>query len=432
MDSSYHAKSTLRFAGDVNVDKVVITTSRGVTMNVLGQMLQINIYEDLFAPFITGTIVLRESFDLLSVLPFIGEEYLELTVTTPTIPGAQIKGTFHIYKMTDRTSVSDRSVAYELNFISIESLVDTNKKVSKVFSGKISDIVTKFVSDKFDGLESHKKFNIDPTRNSIKYISNFWSPVNNLTFLSENAISETQSPSFLFFENRDGFNFRSLDGLYKNAPVQQFVYDKYTRDQFPLGGNALNILQDYARIGTYEMHSVYDYMDRLRSGMLGSRLISYDSTKKMYTAKNYSAAARFETQRHLNEYPVFSKKATVRANALHILYPRAYETFTSFGDSTNARILQERISVLKMAEAQKVQITVAGRCDYTVGQTVDVVFYKMQPTNTRQSQDEIIDKVLSGKYLIAAINHTISSEGHDCYLEIIKDSLLRNTNRNTG
>lgn len=430
--SKYNAKNTLRFAGDVNIDKVVITTSRGVTLNIMAQMLELHIYEDLFSPFITGSMVLRESLDLMNLMPLIGEEFLELTVTTPTIPNAQIKGKFHIYKMNDRTLTGDRNVAYELNFISIESLIDANKKISKVLSGKISDIVKTFVNDKVDGLESEKKFIVEPTRNSIKYISNFWSPVKNLTYLSENSIAETQAPSFLFFENRDGFNFRSLDQLYSGQVLQKFKYDKYTRDNFPLGGNALNIIQDYSRIGTYEVPVVHDYMDRLRSGMLGSRLFSYDSTKKTYTAKNYSAQARFPSQKHLNPNPLFSKKSTVRPQSLQILYPRAFETFTSFGDTTNARILQERISVLKMAEAQKMNITVPGRCDYTVGMVVDVTMFKNQPIKKRDLNEDILDKMLSGKYLVGAINHTITSEGHDCYMELIKDSTIKDTNKNYG
>lgn len=425
---TYQAKNYLRFAGDVNIDRVIITTSRGVFQDITGQVIQVQIFEDLFAPFTTGSLVLKESLDLTNLLPFIGEEYLQMRITTPTVTGGVIEGTFHVYKMSDRTKVGDRSVAYELNFISIEALIDTNKKISKVFSGRISDIVGTFVTDQMDGLESKQKFLVENTRNSIKYISNFWSPIKNLTFLADNSISESQSPSFLFFQNRDGFNFRSLESLYKGQVIQEFVFDRYTRDTMPLGGNSLNIAEDYKRISTFELPAPFDYMDRLRSGMMASRLISYDSTKKTYTAKNYSALNRFDAQTHLNPYALFSERAPVRASASMINFPRAYETFTSFGDTTNAKIVQERISFLKMAEAQKLTVSVIGRCDYTVGMVVSVYFNKMQPITQRDTQDEITDKIFSGKYLVAAINHVISPEGHECAMELVKDSTLKNNN----
>ncbi len=427
MSNGYIDKNSLRFAGDVTIDRVVVTTSRGVYQEIQGQVLQIQIFEDLFSPFITGILSLKDTLDLSNVLPLIGEETLELRVTTPQL-GSKIDGKFHIYKMADRVVLGDRAAGYELYFMSYESLVDTNKKNSKVYSGKISDIVPTFVKDKMDGLETDKKFIVEETRNSIKYISNFWSPVKNLTFLADNAISQSQSPSYLFFENRDGFNFKSLELLYEGQVFQQFIFDKYTRDQFPMGGNILNIDEDFKRISTYDIPVSYDYLDRLRSGMLSSKLMSYDSTKKTYTVRNYSAQTRFGSQKHLNPNPLFSSKATHRSNARQIVYPRAFETFTSFGDTTNAKIVQERISFLKMAESNKMIINVAGRLDYTVGKVVTVSMNKMQPISQRETQRDIADTINSGKYLIAAINHIITTQGHECSIELIKDSSIKKFN----
>lgn len=421
---TFNSGKFLRFAGDVNIDKCVLTSNNGVYQDITAQVLQIQFFEDIFSPFSSGSIVLKDALDFTNLFPLRGEEYLQLRVSTPTLERGYIEGTFHVYKMSDRTKLGDRVVAYELNFISIESLVDTNKKISKVYSGKISDIVGPFVLDKIDGLESGKQFIVENTRNTIKYISTFWSPVKNLSFLADNAISESQSPSFLFFENRDGFNFRSLEKIYKTEPIIEFVNDRYTRDNFPLGGNALNPIEDYKRIVDFEIPVTYDYMDRLRSGMLASKLMSYDSTKKTYTVRNYIAAKRYDSQIHLNPDPVFTVNAPIRSSSRHILYPRAFETFSSFGDTTNARIVQERNSFLKMAEAQKMMITVPGRCDYTVGMTCKVNLQQMRPITKRDSQDEITDKVLSGKYLIAAINHIITPEGHECRMELTKDSFM--------
>ena len=424
MPQTINTASPLRFAGDVNIEKVTLITPKGVYQNVRNQLIQMRIYEDIFSPFITGSIVLKESFDLQSLLPLLGEEYIEIKVSTPTLDKT-IEGTFHVYKMNDKINLGDRSIGYELNFISVEALIDSNKKISKVYAGKISDIVGTFVKDKIDGLESKKKFHIENTRNTIKYVSPYWGPVKNLTFLSDNSISETQSPSFLFFENRDGFNFKSLEKLYKGKVYQQFVHDKYSRDSFPQGGNILNILEDYKRVGEIDFIEAYDYMDRLRGGMYSSKLISYDSTKKTYTVKNFDVKNRFGKQGHLNENPLYSNKAVNRSNAKHILFPRAFETFTSFGDTTNARILQERISFLKMAEAQKINISVPGRCDYTVGQVAELTLYKKQPMRKNDRVEDLVDDVNSGKYLVSAINHQISVSGHTCYIELIKDSMKK-------
>lgn len=421
----FQAPNQLRYAGDVDIQSIVLTTSKGVFQDITAQVINIQFYEDIFSPFLSGSLVLKDALDLVNVLPFIGEEFVDIEIATPTLPVGKIKGRFHVYKMTDRLLVGDRAVAYQLHFMSVESLVDTNKKISKVYSGKISDIVSTFIRDKTEGLESSKPVFIEPTRNSIKYISNFWSPVKNLSFCCENSLSENKSPSYIFFENRNGFYFVSLETLYKGQVIQEFVYDRYSRDEVPMGGNALNIAEDYKRIAEYSIPTAFDYMDRIRSGLMASKLFSYDSTKKTYTAKNYVAATRFPTQNHLNPHPIFSDVASYRANANLINYNRAFETFTSFGDTTNARIVQERISFMKMAEANKLSITVAGRTDYTVGQVVKVSLNKAQPIAQRETEDEFMDQMFSGKYLIAAINHHISRDSHDCYMELIKDSSIK-------
>jgi hypothetical protein len=286
------SKEQLRFAGDVNIDRVQIITQRGFYQDVTAQMLTIQIYEDLFSPFISGSIILRESLDLVNLFPFIGEEYIDIDISTPTLKQSAIKGKYYIYKMSDREVLGDRNVVYQLHFISVEAITDLNKKISRTFGNKVSQLIEPFIKDKTIGLESEKSVVIEETNNNIKYISNYWSPVKNLLFLAENALNTNRTPNYVFFENRDGFYFASLETLYQNAVKQEFVYDKFVRDR-TASGDVRNIPEEYKRILEINIPVAYDYMDRIRSGMLASRQISYDVVKKTYSAKNYNAADRF-------------------------------------------------------------------------------------------------------------------------------------------
>lgn len=418
----------LRFAGDVSIDKVQIITPTGFYQDITAQVLNIQFYEDIFAPFITGSIVVKESFDLINLFPFVGEEFLDLEVTTPTLKDSSIKGKYYIYKLTDREHLGDKNVVYQIHFISVEAIADMNKKVSKTFSGKISDLVEQFVKDKNIGLESAKKIIIDPTNNNVKYISNYWSPVKNLNYLCGTAVNKNKTPNYVFFENRDGFYFISLENLYQNTVTSEFVYDKYTRDKLPDGRDIRNVNEDYKRILEINIPVAHDYMDRLRNGMLASRQFSYDITKKTYNVKNYNMLTRFKDQKHLNTYPINSDKVVFRSNSTIINFPKNYGNFTGYGDVTNAQSNQERISTLKMAESNKINITVPGRTDYTVGQKIAIVLYRVEPASKKDR--DLTDKMFSGYYLIAAINHVIDREKHHCYMELIKESSQMDMNRN--
>jgi len=421
------SSTPIRFAGDVSIDKARIVTPSGFYQDISAQVINVQVYEDIFSPFMTGSLIIKESLDLVNLFPFIGEEFLDLEISTPTLETKKISGRFYIYKLTDRELLGDRSVVYQLHFISQEAVVDLNKKISKVFTGTVSDLVSNFVTGVTDGLESKKKVYIEPTANSLKYISNFWSPVKNLVYLTQHALNKNKTPNYVFFENRDGFYFISLDSLYTAGVQQEFTYDRYTRDSLPDGKDARNINQDYKRILEIKIPTGYDYIDRIRSGMLSSRLVSYDLTKKTYINRNYNMFQRFDKQKHLNKHAINSDKAIFRNAAVIMNIPRYYNNFNGFGDVTNYSYIQERSSLMKLAEANKLEVTVPGRVDYTVGQKVAVVLNKIEPIT--QTEKDITDKMFSGYYLIAAINHYIDRDKHECNMELIKESSQISMNR---
>lgn len=419
--------SVLRFAGDVSIDKVRIITPKGFYQDVGAQVINVQFYEDLFSPFITGSLILKDSIDLVNLFPFVGEEFLELEISTPTLKENNIKGKYYIYKMSNREMTGDKSVVYQLHFISVEAVVDLNKKISKVFGDQISKLVKPFLTDRTYGLETTKKVYVEETSNNTKYISNYWSPVENIQYLAAHAVNKNGSPSYIFFENRDGFYFMTLETLYTNATFASFVYDKYTRDDRPGGGSVRNIAEDFKRILEISIPVSFDYMDRIRNGMLSSRQVSYDVVKKTYSAKNYNMFQKFDKQKHLNKYAINSDRAIFRANSRIINFPKDYGNFNGFEDVTNAKTNQERISLLKLSEANKLNITVPGRCDYTVGLKIALDLKKIEPLS--KADKDTTDKMFSGNYIIAAINHYIDREKHECYMEIIKESSMIDMNR---
>lgn len=418
------ADKELRFAGDVSIEKCDIFTSGGLRQDIAAQVIAITIYEDLFSPFISGSLTLKESFDLVNLFPFVGEEMVEIEIVTPTLEAKQnIRGTFYIYKMTDRVLLGDKQVSYVLHFISPEAVIDLNKKISKVYSGKPEDIVKSLIKDNVNGLQSTKEVFVEPTNKDVKFISNFWSPAKSINYVTSLAVNKNDAANYVFFENRYGFYFISLDSLYTNGIYQSFTKDGYTRDKLPDGGDAKNVSEDFRRIDEVSIPIGFDYMDRIRSGLFSSKLISYDLNKKIYNAKNYSVRDKYDKMKHLNPNPILGNNVIFRSNSLLINYPRDNANFSGYGDATNYKHLQERISLMKLAEASKVEITVPGRSDYTVGQKVSVTLNKTQPVSETDDNQDLVDKMFSGFYIISAINHYVTRERHECHMELIKDSL---------
>jgi hypothetical protein len=438
MASSNTSSNVIRFAGDVNVSKIIISSLiTNKTFNVKNQLLTIQVFEDIFSPFITGNLIFRESADFASNFPFVGEEVVDIEIFTPSLNELNpdegvIKGKFYIYKMADREELAERNTVYQLHFISMDAVKDLNVKISKGYSGKISDIANELLTGETT-LYTKKKVNIEETFNKTKYVSNFWSPIRNINFILNNAQNASKSPTYMFYENRYGFNFVSLDTLNEQQSFQSF--QQYDIKQIPNknGGSDRDINLDYRKISDLNIPVSHDYVDKVTSGVYGSTLLYSDLASKQYFNQKFSMFENWGDDTYesrLNKYPISSKKvfSTYRAT----MYNDTIEVglFSDYDDVSNARVRQKRISRLKQAEAHKIHITVPGRTDYTAGQVVTVIKYKAEPiSKDKGDQREILDGIISGRYLVASINHVIDIEKHECHMTLIKDSMIIDLNK---
>jgi len=418
-------KQFLGFAGDVRVEKCSVISSTGIEYSLKSQLIGLQIFEDLYSPFITGTLIFKDSLDFVNALPFIGQETLSLKVYTPTLEkqGAMIDAQFFIHKMKDREYQNERSVIYEMNFISKEFITDVNMKLSKPYSGKVSEIVKSVLTDKNIAFNTTKKLNIEETKNSIKFISNYWSPVRIVNYATSHALNREGSPSYIFFENRDGFNFGSIDTLLSSTKIQQeFSYNSNTQNIKRGGGSVRDLNQDYKRITSISVTDGFNGMDRLRSGMLASRLYSYDITSKTVDVKNFDIFSNFKNKKHLNKYPTVSTKLPTFYTSKILILPKQTEQFTGYLDVSNIKFIQTRLSEINQINDFKITITVPGRFDYTAGQIVFLKTFQVEPITKEETLNENLDKIFSGKYIIAAINHFVSRTEHECTIELVKDS----------
>ena len=414
----------IRFAGDIAIDIAEVISANGFSQNVTAQVAGIEIYEDMFSPFITGVIGIRDSQDLTNLFPFVGEEYINLSIHTPTFEGRDkvIKDQFYIYKVTNRIQTNNRSTVYELHFFSREALVDVNKKISKSYQGKISDIANTLLTDKYAGLETVKPVFIEETINSAKFISNYWSPVTSLNYILDRAKNGKGNPSYLFFENRRGFNFISTKTLYNQDIVQTFIQDENLRDFRSDGSSMRNIEKEYKRIIDINVPTVFDYLDNIISGKFGSKQISYDLVTKKYKVNTYNMFESFENDDHLNKFASASQNVVSRSSALVLRATDHWGSYNGIIDATNSASSQHRISIMKQLESTIVEITVPGRTDYTVGDKIYMDITKLEQITKKDI--DITDKILSGNYIISAIHHNITRDSHECKLELIKDTFL--------
>lgn len=420
----------LAFAGDVKIEDITIYSIPSKNqLNITNQVIGIQIFEDIFSPFISGNIVIQESIDILNNLPITGQELLNISIKTPTLDKKDsIKGQFFVYKMSDRIFTAEKNVMYTLHFISYDSMRDARTRLSRTYEGRVSEIAKSIIAENYG---EEKIGLIEDTKNNTKFVSNYWTPYKCVNYVANNAVSMTDSPTYMFFQNRNGYNFVSLETLYDKDAVQSFNYNMTTRTINATGDAQRNIIVDYQRVNEITLPNAFDTVGRMMKGAYGSTLYTYDVLLKRNKKLEFNYQDSFEKHNHLNKYPLTSKGASGIFDSGTTLMEENIHTgvFTNYGDVSNVKTMQLRNSMITQVEGFKVIITVPGRTDYTVGQKVKLAVIQPEPiVDTDTVQDEL-DKTFSGNYLIGAINHGISRERHECTIELIKDSMMKNIDK---
>jgi hypothetical protein len=409
--------------------------AKGRKVEITKLIVNLMITESIFSPFITGTVVLVDTTALAESFPLVGEELLVIDMETPgTNDSTRREYMFHLYKMENRENITMKKVQLKLHFMSIEATVDMNTKISQTFRGKISDTVKKLIKET-PGLISYKKIIVEDTNNQEVHTSNFWSPVENIYYLTNRALNDKNNPGYVFFENAEGFIFASLDALNDIAPIQYFSKDQNSRKiqntdgvktEIPptvpnTGQTRESLATEYGKILDMSTPVFYDYVDRLQDGMYGGSIYNYDiQTKRLNymvrIAKDDYKKVQLQEHEAISDSLVFNPTSQLETQVIH---RNLYNDSPWLPIDSGLR----RMSLLKRTEILKTNIEVFGRLDYTVGRTVDLTIYSDRPL--QKGDTESVDQILSGRYLITGLTHEITGDKHTCYMELCKDSVAK-------
>lgn len=407
-------ENKIQFAGEFFLKKADITTYNGNAISILPMIHNITVYEDIYSPFMTIDILVEDHIGLYHKLPILGEEVLEITVTNPDGETGFKDAIFSLYKTKEFMDKGQRGFMYVMSFISTEAFKDMNLKISKSYKGTASQIATDILKN--EGLTTEKEIFTEQSSGNLSYISNYWPPVKNLKYLCQRAISEKdKSPSYLFFENKFGFNFVSLSTL-KQLPSAMTYYYSARLNQ--------DVAASIQRVENVYIDRGVDYIKKIQEGAYGSNTVYVDPTRKSYHYKYLDFMTAFQKQPRLNKLPFASDKATRRVNGAFYLNVTPTFAKTGMNDENSERWFQERIAELGCINATEIQIEVPGTFHIAAGNVVDLNMYTGDVA-TSSNLNECLDPIYSGRYLISAIAHTINRERHSMLLTLSKDSMVQ-------
>ena len=436
------ANDALLYPQDFSLDACVIITATGKPTDFRDVMLSFNYYEDIYGNFITGDITINDSVGFLANMSFDGTDFLILSFSKPSVEQTNITKTFRIYKVSDRHPTKDQNENYKLHFCSEEAVLNEQYKVSKSYKNqKISDIVKDIVYNQLK--VDPKKFlneNLEVTSGVREIIIPNFKPFEALNWLATQAISGNSrypGASYLFYENLNGYNFKSLQALYDIPPVAAFKYEpKNLNSADDTRLQDLNV--EIKNVIGYDMIENWDYLNMVSTGAFANRLIAIDLLRLRYTVNDFDYLQYFNSSVNMNPYPFL----TGAQNRFKDTYNKTFDamlkvTTTNTGDSTYSSYIKSHQPSIKDINIEttvpyrsaqvphinenKYRLTVPGDPLLTVGQ---VITFLLPEIVSQQIGQKNPDKYYSGNFLITAVRHRIDTENKFLtVLEISKESV---------
>lgn len=437
----------LNYPTDYHISLLNLYTSKQGTsvVNLIPFLVELNLYEDIYGNTVSGQLLMSDALGLVSNFSLSGNEFIQVKLQKTESDQFALTRNFRVYKISNRSpSDSNNYEMYTLNFVSEEFLLSEQYRISKSYkSKKISEIITDILKNYLKvGVGKKKPIAISETSGTYDFILPNKKLFETINWLSTYALPKSgEGADMLFFENSDGYWFKSLQELYT-----QPVYRTYKFDPKNISGQTLDT--QLSNVHKFEILNLFDTLSAVKNGTFSNRVITIDPLQRKVTTTDFDYDKYYGKAKKINNYPLTNNYKNRLDKTLYDKPPADLNHGTLRFATTNSeqkknpafaakptalasdifieKFMPNRVAQVALANYVRIKITVAGDPLITVGRIVDFETLKDNPsTSFATSKDapmRVRDPMLSGKYLVTAVRHILRNNSYITVLELCKDS----------
>ena len=457
---------SMEFAGDYNLNNILLVNHEAKEktgiVDIKRMAMELNIYESIFNNAVTGTMVITDAQNVIAKLPLQGTERLMFKISTPgtkditTIVDAseETGHPFHVYKITDKKQISEGTLLYTIHFCSREFLRNARTRVSQAYTGTMDDIAAAIFKDKAY-LDSRKRFNFEPTRNTAKLTIPNMRPFDAIMMCADKALPKnTKGAGYYFYETTKGYHFRSWESLC----VTQGAFERPIKQGFvsmPMNIKDPNVkdkvLHDMMSVEEYQfLNNFHDTLASQVIGTYGHQVITHNIYDKSYKVDKYHYHDSFGAIKHTDSFGSGqdAKKFSVVDTPVDWDLADDGKRHKGVSDYDESDVtLQGTTQFLHNEDkgaygtdviddgkiegiraGQLAQVSVGTRLRLVIkGQSYleagDVIYFNLRSIDEKNPRG-VADPQYSGRYIITKLRHRITKEEYKMVLECVKDSVF--------
>ena len=445
----------IQYAGEYELEEIRLLSSSGNIIPLNGLMVSLDLFENIFSPSMSGSITILDTNSIVLNMPVIGQEYLSFKIKTASLRGGETdiidftENVFSVYKIDSRLEGTN-SELITLHFASPEMLRNIRTRVSKSYTNSIDKIVRDVLQNE-RYINSKKRIFVEGTVGIRKMVAPNSAPFTFLQKLASESIStEYGSPYFMFYENKDGFHFRSLDSLYDQPIIAKYNTGQFSHQESS-GTVVKNVLEEYSRPLNYQIVQTNDMVSNIRGGLLGSNIITHDIYKKSYNKKSFRYFQNFRDYSRISDNPIYNTNiidefentvdnftdANIHLHPTSKVEENDAQYFTDAATSPYSpnrienALLHRQAKFMELKKGVSLKLEVHGMTNMAIGQTIQ---FDMQVAGNPHDKSNL-DPYYTGKYLITQLRHTFAippKKEHSIVMTIVKDGYNEELEQNTG
>lgn len=437
----------------ISTDRINVSDNDNFSVDIKNLALEINIYEDIERPYLTGSILVGDSFGIRSGMRITGTERVKLRLR-PSNGSPSIEKNFIITGIQKSVKTNDRNDVYLLTMIEDHAYLDAVKTISKSYTSSLEYMIQNIARGELDK-ELDTSRAARSSQSNTRYIVPYQSPLDAMETIRDRMATVNGSPYFLFSTLRDDkIHLADLEHLFQQSAWNSTFPYAYGENVTNLVNTPSSTDRQAREIG--ELFTIYQVsstaiessLKLIKAGAMGANFSTVDITSGERYRRPHSGR---DTALNLVE-SIHDPRVTVAVdNSLRIGNQREGEKpidqyqSVEFTQIAASRIFDYGINdyhsenqdagryILKLKAAALKEILTNSVYTWTVpgapyingtlaagvGTSVEAVFPYASTASNRANE---IDRDRSGKYLIYKAKHTFTliNDQYNVHMDVVK------------
>jgi len=403
--------------GSYILSKCVLTASNGSEFEIGQIVTEIIITESIYSASIDAEMVIMDGVNLFESAKLNGDEKIDLLIKRKSLDTKDTekhKHTFYISEIIDYARKRNGSASYVLRCVSKHAYVNNTKTLDQFKEGTIGSIIKNICSS--DLMIALKELDVNTsTHKNIKCIIPKLRPLAAIKWLNYNSFTTTGAP-FYFYETLKGkVKYKSYEDFAASDVVATYIHSPVLKstigsdEYFTETSRRIRKLSSDLNLSKYVASGEGAFASTTRSIDIATKTYKVAGQKYNYKdVKKLNAFDPFPKRNNNDQYggqPIdkvsSGKNYFISSNSL------AYGDKQFNFQDPSIESMGKCQAYLSTEDTIVHDIVIAGNFKLESGQIVKI---QMNKTGAEDYAFDPIDKMQSGKYLVASIIHKFSDE----------------------